>query len=329
MFEKAFEQEAQGEPQITPQGHDGWHDAWLFAAHGEASGLGHSPVPAQSHHASAEANDTLVGSPGGLQIHLLWDPSVAEAPSGFKDSVTAAATTLTQLFSSDEVINLQVGWGEVGGTPISSSDLGASAMSGYLVDYATVAGAVHAPAAANDPTGSEFFVATAEAKALGLTSPAASAVDGSIGFGSSWSYGTSPGAIGPGQFDLQAAAQHEITEVMGRLGIEGQSVGGVSAYSPLDLFNFSAPGSLELSGNGGYFSTDGGHSNLGTYNNAVVTGGDIADWASIVSPAQSGTITATSGFDAFDAFLPPDAAGQITPSDIAEMAALGYTVRTV
>lgn len=328
MFEKGFEQEAHGEPQIIPQGHDDWHDAWLFACHGEASGVGHAPLPAPSHHASAEASDTLVGAPGGLQIHLLWDPSVAEAPSGFKASVTAAATTLTQLFSTDEVINLQVGWGEVGGTPMSSNDLGASAMNGYLVDYATVADAAHAPAAGNNPTTSEFFVATAEAKALGLTNPSASTIDGSIGFGSSWSYGTSPGAIGPGQFDLQAVAQHEITEVMGRLGIEGQSVGGVPAYTPLDLFNFSAPGVLELSGNGGYFSTDGGHTNLGTYNNASLNGGDIGDWASI-SPAQSGTIAAGNGYDAFDAFLPSGAPGQVTPSDIAEMAALGYTVRTV
>lgn len=329
MLEKVFEQEAHGEPQVMAQGSGGWHDAWLFAGHGEATGVGHSPLPAPSHHASAESNDTLVGSPGGLQIHLLWDPSVAEAPSGFKDSVTAAATTLTQLFSNDEVINLHVGWGEVGGTSLSPTELGASAMNGYFVDYATVADAVHAPAVGNDPTSSEFFVATAEAKALGFTNPISSAVDGSIGFGSSWSYSTSPAKIGPGQFDLQAVAQHEITEVMGRLGIEGQSVGGVSAYAPLDLFNFSAPGSLELAGNGGYFSTDGGHTNLGAYNNAAVNGGDIADWASIISPAQSGTITGTSGYDAFDAFMPPGAPGEITSSDIAEMAALGYTIRTV
>lgn len=329
MLEKAFEQGAHGEPQVIPPGQEGWHDAWLFAGHGEAAGSGHAPFPPQSHHASAEPNDTLVGSPGGLQIHLLWDPSVAGAPSGFRDSVTAAATTLTHLFSNDEVINLQVGWGEVGGTPISSSDLGASAMSGYLVDYGTVADAVHAPAAGNDPNTSEFFVATAEAKALGLTNPMSSEVDGSIGFGSSWSYATSPGKIGPGQFDLQAVAQHEITEVMGRLGSEGQSIGGIPAYTPLDLFNFSAPGVLELSGNGGYFSNDGGQSHLGTYNNASLNSGDIADWASISSLTQSGTIAGSSAYDAFDAFMPPGAAGQITPSDIAEMTALGYTVRTV
>jgi hypothetical protein len=212
---------------------------------------------------------------------------------------------------------------------MSPKDLGASSMNGYLVDYATAAAAVHAPAVGNDPTTSDFFVATAEAKALGLTNPTSGAVDGSIGFGSSWSDSTSPGAVGPGQFDLQAVAQHEITEVMGRLGIEGQSVSGVPAYTPLDLFNFSAPGVLELSANGGYFSNDGGHTNLGTYNNASLNGGDIADWASITSAAQSGTITGPNGYDAFDAFLPPGTPGQITPSDIAEMAALGYTVRTV
>jgi hypothetical protein len=329
MLEKAFEQESHGEPQVISQGHEGWHDAWLFAGHGAASGVGHSAVPAPSHHAAAEASDTLVGAPGGLQIHLLWDPSVAGAPSDFKDSVTAAATTLTQLFSNDEVINLQVGWGEVGGTAMSPKDLGASAMNGYLLDYGTVADAVHASAVGNDPTTSEFFVATAEAKALGLTNPNASAIDGSIGFGSSFSYSASPGAIEPNQFDLQAVAQHEITEVMGRLGIEGQSVSGVPAYTPLDLYNFSAPGVLELSGNGGYFSNDGGHTNLGSYNNASLNGGDIADWASIASPAQSGTLTSPNTFDAFDAFVPRGEAGQVTSNDVSEMAALGYTLRSV
>ena len=47
------------------------------------------------------------------------------------------------------------------------------------------------------------------------------------------------------------------------------------------------------------------------------------------SPAQSGTITGGSAYDAVDAFQPAGAPGQITPSDIAEMTALGYTVRTV
>jgi hypothetical protein len=330
MLEKAFGQESHGGPEVIPQGHGGWHDAWLFSGHGEASGLGHSALHGSSHHASTEPSDTLVGSPGGLQIHLLWDPSVAGAPSGFKDSVTAAATTLTQLFSNSEIINLQVGWGEVGGTPMSSNEVGASVMNGYLFDYATVAHAVQAPAAGNDPTTSEFFVTTADAKALGLANPSARVIDGSVGFGSSWSYSMSPGAIGPHQFDLQAVAQHEITEVMGRLGTEGQIVGGVPAHTPLDLFSFSAPGALELSANGGYFSNDAGHTNLGTYNNAALNGGDIGDWASINLPAQSGTITAgASGYDTFDAFMPPGASGQITPSDIAEMAALGYTIRTV
>jgi hypothetical protein len=328
MLEKAFEQESHGGPEVIPQGHEGWHDAWLFAGHGAASGVGHSALHGSSHHAS-EPSDTLVGSPGGLQIHLLWDPSVAGAPSGFKDSVTAAAMKLTQLFSNDEIINLHVGWGEVGGTPMGSHDVGASAMNGYLFDYATVAHAVQAPPASNDPSTSEFFVTTAEAKALGLANPSSSVIDGSVGFGSSWSYAMSPGAIGPHQFDLQAVAQHEITEVMGRLGTEGQTVGGVPAYTPLDLFNFSAPGALELSANGGYFSNDAGHTNLGTFNNASLNGGDIADWASINSPAQSGTITGATGYDAFDAFIPTGASGQITPSDIAEMAALGYTIRTV
>jgi len=357
MFDKAFEYEFHGQPEVIPFSHDGWHDGWLSPGHGHlidsstVSVLGNisggSPSPGStlssssfaSHHSSSLAsNQTLVGSPGGLQIDLLWDSSVAHAPSGFKTAVTEAATDLTTLFSNNEVINLHVGWGEVAGFRLPSNALGESASNGYLTDYATVAGAVHAPAAGNDPTTSQFFVTSAEAKALGLTSATSSSVDGYVGFGTlsrtgySWDYNTSTSPVGANQFDLQAVAQHEISEVMGRIGMEGQIVNGHPTYTPLDLFNFSSLNTLELSANGGYFSSDGGHTNLGTYNNASLYGGDIADWASATSPTQSGTqglTTPGNYYDAYDAFAAPGYVGQVTNSDINEMAALGYALRSV
>ena len=353
MLEKAFEFESHGQPEVIPLGHDGWHDDWLSPGHGHqidyssASVLGHtsgksgagadSTVSSSSWGSHSSASDpTLVGSPGGLQIDLLWDSSVAHAPSGFKTAVTEAATYLTKLFSNDEVINLHVGWGEVAGAPLSSGALGESASNGYLTDYATIAGALHAPAAGNDPTASQFFVTSAEAKALGLVAPTLHSVDGYVGFGtltstgSSWDYDTSASPIGAHQFDLQAVAQHEITEVMGRIGMEGQIVNGNPTYTPLDLFNFHSPNTLELSANGGYFSNDGGHANLGTFNNASLYGGDIADWASAMSPTQSGTLTTPgNNYDAYDAFTAPGYVGVVTNSDNTEMAALGYALPTV
>jgi hypothetical protein len=197
---------------------------------------------------------------------------------------------------------------------------------------------LHAPAAANDPTTSQFFVTSAEAKTLGLVSATSSSVDGYVGFGTlshtgySWDYNTSSSPLGAKQFDFQAVVQHEISEAMGRIGMEGQVVNHAPTYTPLDLFNFKSPNTLELSGNGGYFSNDGGQTNLGTFNNASHYGGDIADWASATSPTQSGTqglTTTGKHYDAFDAFAWPGYVGQLTTSDISELVALGYKLPTV
>ena len=349
--------EFHGQPEhLIPQSHDGEHEGWPSPAHehlsdnSDVSVLGNVSARSvisggsQQGHGSAPpssslfaSNQTLVGTPGGLQIDLLWDSSVASAPSGFKAAVTEAATDLTKLFSNDEVINLHVGWGEVAGSRLPSNVLGESVSSGYLTDYATVAGEVHAPAAANDPTTSQFFVASAEAKALGIVNPTSSSVDGYIGFGTlgrtgySWNYNASPSSLGANQFDFQAVVQHEVSEVMGRIGMEGQVVNGKPTYTPLDLFNYNSPNTLELSASGGYFSNDGGHTNLGTFNDASSHGGDIGDWASATSPTQSGTqglTTPGNYYDAYDAFVAPGYIGQVTTSDVSEMAALGYALRT-
>ena len=342
MLEGAFEYEFHGQPEILPTSHDGWHDGWLSPGHGHfpavsgVSGPGHpsSTVPSSS----LASGQTLVGSPGGFQIDLLWDSSVANAPIGFQQAVIGAATNLANHFTNDEVINIHVGWGEVGGSRISSGALGESESYGYLTDYATIAGALHAPAAANDPTTSQFFVTSAEAKTLNLVSATSSSVDGYVGFGTlshtgySWDYNTSSFPLGAKQFDFQAVVQHEISEVMGRIGMEGHIVNNAPTYTPLDLFNLKSPNTLELSGNGGYFSTDGGQHNLGTFNNASHYGGDIADWASATSPTQSGTqgLTTPGKYDdAFDAFGWPGYVGQLTTSDVSELAALGYKLPTV
>jgi hypothetical protein len=112
---------------------------------------------------------------------------------------------------------------------------------------------------------------------------------------------------------------------MGRVGMEGQPVNHHHTYTPLDLFNYSPnsnnANTLELSAKGGYFSSNGGQNDLGTFNDAALYGGDIADWAS----PQSGTQGLTPGnYDAFNAFAGPDQVGQVTTSDIRELTALGY-----
>ncbi|HLH98638.1 MAG TPA: NF038122 family metalloprotease [Xanthobacteraceae bacterium] len=284
---------------------------------------------------------TLVGSANGLQFDLTWDASVVDAPRGFIQAVVDAAKLYSTLYSNKAVINIDVGYGEIGGTTLPAYALGASDPFGYLTDYSIVTSVLSGDgfnfSAANEPTASQFFITSAEAKAMGLVDSAAG-LDGFMGFsdltgtGFSWNTAGSANGLNGGtkanQFDLQAVAEHEISEVMGRLGIEGLPVNGTPTYSPLDLFNYQSPGMLALSPNGGYFSPLNGFINLGNFNNAAANGGDIADWASNASIAQSGTLGLPRGsYDAYDAFTFPGVNGHVSLSDIVESEALGYTLR--
>lgn len=280
---------------------------------------------------------TMVGATGSnLQIDLIWDKSVAAAPTGFTAAVIAAAQTYVNDFTSagKTVLYINVGWGEVGGSSMAASALGESESAGYLTNYTTVTHALsnagYSFSALNEPTTGQFFVTSAQAKTVGLisgVSGSATSVDGYVGFstlsGTGYSWNFNATGTTSSQYNLQAVADHEISEVMGRIGMEGTAIyNGHKTYTPLDLFNFKAPGVLALSGQGGYFSTNNGVTQMGSFNNAVKYGGDIADWASYSSPSQSGTLS--SGSDAFNAFGRPGYNVSLSADDLREVASLGY-----
>ena len=266
----------------------------------------------------------MVGPSDGLQIDLIWDSSVARAPAGFQHSVVAAATYYTTLYSDDVAIKIRVGYGEVNGSRLTSADIGESESNAYLFSYSTVAGAMsgddYPPSeAANAPTSAQIYVTSAEAKALGLIDANATGVDGYIGLSSTlpMNYTAAGPTAGSGQFDAVAIAEHEIGEVMGRIGMEGALYQGAHVYTPLDLFDFSRLAALALSPSGGYFSVDNGATNLGEFNDASANGGDNADWASPTLPAGA-------TYDAYDAFTSPGHNGVVTTRDVILTAALGY-----
>ncbi len=316
------------------------------SSHGSGSSSHGSGSSSSSSSSSSSApSPTLVTASGSnLQIDLIWDSSVGGAPAGFTTAIIDAAQFYVNNFTSSNgnavELFIDVGYGEIAGTSLSSGALGESESNGYLTNYATVTSALAKDGftftASNEPTTSQFFITSAQAKTLGLisgTSGGSNSVDGYIGFGSGYSWNTyanlngSNSGTASNQYDLQAVAQHELSEIMGRIGMEGAIEVGKPTYTILDLFNFAGPGTLELSGKGGYFSTNDGTTNMGVFNDASAHGGDIADWASYSSPTQSGTLptgSAKNASDSYDAFLANGDNGVVTTDDLLVDAALGY-----
>ena len=62
-----------------------------------------------------------VGSPGGLQFNITYDSSVSSAPSGFTQAIAYVANYYASVFSDPITINLDVGWGEVGGQSLGGA----------------------------------------------------------------------------------------------------------------------------------------------------------------------------------------------------------------
>ena len=257
-----------------------------------------------------------------LVINANYDSSVNNAPAGFKTAFQSAVNFFTSTFSDPITVNLGVGWGEVGGSTISAGVLGESQtyLAGYY-SYSQVRNAMISDArsssdqtavaslSAADPTGGKReLMSTSEAKALGLSSYAGT--DGFVGFdkSSSWTFDPNNRKVG-GAFDFIGVAEHEVSEVLGRIADLGSIVG---TLDPLDLFRYSGPNSRALiPGNGQYFSINGGNTNLHTFNGTG--GGDLGDWA-------------LSGIDAFNAGVPPGSALPISTSDINVLDELGYNL---
>jgi hypothetical protein len=263
-----------------------------------------------------------------MVINLDWDSSVSGAPAGFMADIIAAAAWIESQFIDAVTITLAIGYEEVAGNSISGA-LGESIANMSTVSYANLVGAIQANArtatdasvVASLPTSSPFFdasywVTTAQAKALGLSPADGAGVDGSVGFGAAslFTYGDSAnsGTVANGTYDFFGTAVHEITEVMGRQMLTGVAVLGVlNSYSLLDLLHYSGAGTRDSSSLlPGYFSPDGGTTNLGTFNTAV--GGDPGDWASSVSD------------DAFDAFAASSTIQAVTANDLTEMDTIGW-----
>src|SRR5215475_3113834 len=265
-------------------------------------------------------------------INLTFDQPLGNLPSGFVASIQAAAHFLESIFTNPITINIDVGYGEIGGQNLPQGALGESQTFFNQYSYSAIRSALVANAAsaaqlsavstlpASDPTpggNGNYWVATSEAKALGLMG-ASSAVDGFVGFASqgvSFTYNTTNGgSVAPNTYDFFGVAEHELTEVMGRdlfVGSQGGQGIGANSYTPYDLFHYSGNGTRDFSGTTpGYLSADGGATDLGDFN--TNSNGDFGDWASSVGP------------NSFLAFSNKGVANPVTPNDLEAMNILGY-----
>ncbi len=279
-------------------------------------------VPAAVAAASAPAS--------ALNIVPVFDSSVTgqAAAGAIESAFNTVLGDYAGAFSTPATVYINVGWGEVGGAALPSSAVGASSSNLYgFYTYNQVRSLLTAAAASNSadqtlalalkhlsstaPSGTNRYVVTAaEAKALGLIAPATARTDGSVGFaGSTSSYSFDPTNVAAGQYDFQAVAAHEVSEVLGR----SSGVGGGMWRTPLDLFRYSAPGSLSYSfGQNAYFSVDGGATALQQFNAAA--SGDRADWA-----------TGSASRDAFDASIGKGQRKALSAIDLAELDVLGWS----
>jgi FG-GAP-like repeat len=261
-----------------------------------------------------------------LIISVSYDSSVNNAPSAFTTAFAAAVQFLENTFTNPITVNIDVGFGEIGpdNTSLGSDALGESNTFFNNYTYTQVRNALVADTTSadqvsagnslpvNDPTGGgSYWMSTAEAKALGLMGPSG-AVDGYVGFSSSlpFTYNDSNG-VASGTYDFTGVALHELTEVLGRELFVGDDGIGSNSFTPLDLFHYSSNGVRDFSGTAaGYFSPNGGTSNLDKFN--TNTNGDFGDWAS------------SAGNDSFLAFSNSGVVNAFSQADLREINVLGY-----
>ena len=268
---------------------------------------------------------TSAPSSGGLVINVVFDASCNNAPAGFETCVNAVATYFEQTFSNPITITIDVGYGEIAGQPLVPGALGESESCLTSVSYAQLETALAANAAAlgytaaaasfsaASPVNGQFWMTTAEAKALGLPD-FNTGVDGYVGFSSIptlFDYNQT-GTVPTSQYYFFGVVAHEFSEVMGRQLMDGQTFNGSAGYEPMDLFHYSSPGVRDFSGTTpGYFSPDGGVTNLDAFN--TNPNGDFGDWAS------------SAGNDAFNAYSSPGTFNTMTSADLTVMNLLGWT----
>ena len=252
-------------------------------------------------------------------------------------------------------IALAVGWGEAGGARLPFLALGESNTNVMKVNYSDFAKTLNQSGTVTsvpydsssltlgDPLSGthNYVMATAEARALGLTVPDPSKLtggfDGAVGFSSkfAWTFGSvADDPAVTNAFDFVGVAEHEISEMMGRIALLGQSVTAYdpvtqknvsvsNSYDPFDLFRFNpSTGDRSLTaGSTASFAyqdpkTTPASSFVGYLGDFNTGSGDPGDWANVTSPSGPS--------DAYNAAASAGIQYAASINDATVVAALGY-----
>lgn len=256
----------------------------------------------------------------GLQFQVNYGAGV---PVAVQDVVTSVTSYLSAHYSNPVTIVLDINW-----TNLGSNILGQSQSTFYFANsYSSIpqnlaatatsaddAATAAAVAAANPVSNSEWLVTQAQLKAWGLGG--FSSADATITFSSGFPFDfDNSDGVTAGTYDFYGVAAHEITEVMGRVLLQGSATSnGHPLYTVADLFKYSAA-ATHVYGPGttpGYFSVDNGTTALASYNTNA--NGDFGDWAS------------ANGFaDAVRAFSISGTVEPVTDTDLRTLDVIGWT----
>jgi hypothetical protein len=293
----------------------------------------HSPaIPGRAPSVALAAAALLIAAPAqALTINPTFDSSITSRANAatIEAAFDTAAGQLDKAFANPASVNITVSWGSIDGQKLGAGDVSGSIdnLSGPYT-YAALVGDLGADSKANpkdaslvgavdnlaksDPTKiNAFEIPYAEAKALGLLPPTLPITDGYVGFSGSAAFDFNPiGGVTTGDYDFVGLATHEMEEVLGRT--TGLDSSAPTFATPFDLYRYSAAGVSDFSyTTAGYFSTNGGKTNLGDFNNAGT--GDRSDWEAV-----AGTT------DLQDAFFTTGKAYALSHSDLTALNVLGW-----
>lgn len=309
----------------------------------------------ETHHDSFDpgfvGRDVITTNTQPLAPHITivptFDASVtndAAIATNYESAVNSAISFFEANITTQITVDINFGWGEVGGTTIDAGALGESSSANLNFTYSQVYNAVtslanqstvqqtaYATLPHTAPTGvTNLDVTTAQAAALGLQSNTGNGGDGSVGLDSSSTFFWSQPSPQGSAYDAVSTFEHEISEVLGRSDNGG--VGG--SYTLLDFFRYTAQGdntaaaagtpvgtpgtpdqpfaSGYSANNQAYFSWNGQTVTL-VYDTptAIAGGADIADWGPSVP-------TDSFGYGIAGQVAP------VSPTDLQEMNVLGY-----